>query len=101
MNTRSSTYPIIRFFAGILAATTILAGTLNAYADTAKPTPNPEPTKSAGSHSCFGGVDQKLDAEIENLPAEGSAQGATKDTFVDDPTTNINDVGDVGGDFEE
>jgi hypothetical protein len=43
----------------------------------------------------------KLQAEIEAIkPPTTGGQGANG-TFVDDPTTNINDIGDVGGDFEE
>jgi hypothetical protein len=101
MNRRSTTYRRLELLAIIAAATGILTTTLGANADTAKATPRPEATKSTESHSCGGGIDAKLDAEIESLPAGNNNQPAPQPPFKDDPTTNINDIGDVGGDFEE
>jgi hypothetical protein len=79
----------------------ILITTSQAHATSATPTPHCDAHKVPESTQAIMEENIKLQAEIEAIkPPTTGGQGANG-TFVDDPTTNINDIGDVGGDFEE
>ena len=85
----------------LLVALGLLIARANAFASSATPTPHcgahtlPESTQAMMEEN------KKLQAEIEAIKPPTTAGQVADGTFVDDPTTNINDIGDVGGDFEE
>jgi hypothetical protein len=85
----------------LLGAFALFNPATNACASAATPTPHCEAHKVAESTQSTAEENKKLEAEIQSIKPPTTGGQVVDGTFVDDPTTNINDIGDVGGDFEE